>query len=259
MVIIWYVLPFFMIFYGSFAGTVKLAKRLAGSENYFYPYQAYKFRVNEDERIRKNVPGFFEVWYGIYDYPNTKEIIEPDGKMFILRGPPFTFQMYFIDINHNISYFHFRRIYLTKDNGDEHDLLKSENMYFNTRFTHGYYYDIEEDDVEIFKQTKEISIAGLIAFGRAELEKNIENWAPDRTRNKEQMLGDGLISIKIGVEDLPIEIKTDENLILGFDFDVTMNDGEIHNFVFEDIYKKEYEEIERMHSFNSPEKFGKDK
>jgi hypothetical protein len=254
-----------MFFYGGFARTVAFAKAM--NESYFYPYYAYNFYVNADyenlvinEEIEKSVPGFFKAQYGINVSPNTKEIIEPDGKMFILRGPPFTFQMFFWDINHSISYFSFKKIYLIKDSGDVYDLSKSDNMYFRTNFTRNHFeYDVQNDDVENFIQTKVIDITGLIALGKKELEKNTADWTHSDTINKEQLLDEGLILITIGFRDLPIEVKTDEKLIIGFDFDVIFNNGEIHNFVFEDIYKKKYQEIEKMHSFNSPEKFGKNK
>jgi hypothetical protein len=251
-VILW----IFMFVLGSFArvGMFGLVER------YYYPSHSYNYYVNADydnpvldETIKKEFSTGFEIWYGINSFPNQREIIEPNGDMILLKGPPFSFQIVFFRVDRNIDHFYFKEFIFQKDTGEEYNLFDFEEIKMDIYFNRYLGFKIEDENtMEIFRDTGKINTGRLITLGNIEERKRLN-------KDTNELPNEGFISVIISFRDLPIDFKNDEKFVIRFDFDAVLDDGEINNFPIGDIYKRTYRYLEKLTSFTPPESFGKEK
>ncbi|MDR0290442.1 MAG: hypothetical protein LBI06_05850 [Treponema sp.] len=253
---------------------------------YSYPYHGYNYYVNADysnpvinETIKKEFVDF-RIWYGIHSSPNMREIIEPNGDMFQLRGPPFYFQIFFPDVSRNVGYVYFKEFILKTDTGEEYNFFDFEDINIRISFARYDKYSIKGEDnaAEIFMDTGKINIGRLIALGKSWLENDIEEikrklleeykYLPETDSFKrwlsgpenmdiDKLLNEGYLHVIINFKDLPIDVKNNEEFSIRFVFDIVKNNGEVNNFIFDDVYKRTHRYLEGMASFTPPESFGK--
>jgi hypothetical protein len=281
-----YILYILMFVCGSFARV----GMFGSGDVYYYPYHEYNYYVNadynnlgKDETIKREFPGF-EIWYGI-DSSYRKEVIEPNGDMILLKGPPFDFQIFFPRVSRNIDYFYFKEFIFQVGNDtdtvEEYNLLNFDDIKMDIEFSRYNKYNVKGEDnaLEIFRDTGKINISRLVTLGRNWLEDDIEeikrrvfndeykNYPDDfkaevvgpENTDIDKLLNDGVLYVKIRLSDLPIDYKNNENIVIRFALDVVFNDSEVNNFVFDDVYKRKYRYEEESYSYTPPKSFGKDK
>jgi hypothetical protein len=255
------VLSIFGFVFGSFA---RVGMFSLSEFKYTYLSKQYNYTVLEyDENqsvtgskdLRKDIPDLFEIWYGIHSPFNEEEIIEPDGEKIIRYGPPFTFQICFFDLNHDIERIHFNALLLLNDN--ENDMLDLDDIYLNASYGFQYDYraDEESDAVDIFRRTKNINIGRLVVLGRNEIMTK-EYYSPVSEDERVEWLEKGNLQSIIGFRNIPIDFKNDEEITIKIDLDIIMKNGEVKKIEIEDVYKRRYRES-MMSSKTPPEAFGK--
>ena len=224
--------------------------------SYRYNYYAYDNDVLfNGETIVKEISDVFRIWYGICAF-HEREIVDSNGGMFLLRGPPFFFQIHFPEINHNVNYIHFKEITLETDSGQKHDLFTT--LYDITgrfaRYMNEFTVNEEDNALDMFLQTKTININRYITLGH---ENAIRN---ERLRDEDidAIIAEGDMSVILNFWDIPIDYQNNESVNIRFAFDVVMTNGKIINFVFDDTYGRKYYYSENSSYPISPEKFGQD-
>jgi hypothetical protein len=213
------------------------------SKWYYYPSHNYYYAPNYENLIfskniiEKDYPGVFLIWYGITKF-HQRQVLEPDGEMILLRGPPFYFQIHIMRFNRDINHFHFKEISMETDSGEKYDLFHFLDTISGSFGNEEREHSGDEEDVDAFLQTKKLYTNNYIVEGVKISERRM--------------------SLILNFWDIPIDYKNNENVTIHFVFDVVMDNGEIINYVFDDIYERNYEFVESEASASSPDKFGKD-
>jgi hypothetical protein len=255
------VLSIFGFVFGSFA---RVGMFSLSEFKYTYPCKEYNYTVHEYDEdqsvigsrdLRKGIPDLVEIWYGIHSPFNEEEIIEPDGEKIIRYGPPFTFQICFFRLNHDIERIHFNALLLLNDS--ENDMLDLDDIYLNASYGFEYDYSVDEesDAVNIFKRTKNINIGRLVVLGRNEIMAK-KYYSPVSEDERGERLEKGNLQSIIGFRNIPIDFRNDEEITIKIDLDIIMKSGEVKKIKIEDIYKRRYRES-MMSSKTPPEAFGK--
>jgi hypothetical protein len=228
---------------------------------YDYNYKKYEYKIEKDDSLlhRKelDIQNLFRLWYSIHTFPNTKLVYETNGEMTVIYGPPFTLQLSFFDLNHEIKYIHFNKCEII----NSYNLLEIENMYIiNSISDYGSTVGGEYEKlvaVNLFKESKNLYIHRSTNYIsdiiRDELINNKDS------ERKENIIKNSIITdVQIGFERLPINYETETEIEISMDFDILMINGKTENFKFKDIYKQQYEEG-KLRNWYAPETYDNQK
>jgi len=234
-------------------------------EWYDYNYQHINYYTDEEEdgrRIQKD--DLFELWYSVHDNPNSALITEPSGEMLVRRGPPFTFQVFFVKVNSKVESMRFINCVMV--NAVENNLLESDNFYIRNSMGHYQdYQSLEEEakdyasfskDKVFYRNTKmnkeaERQLIEEVVY----LEMTEDNEMREETKDKEGYAGYRLTKNEIaqimeesrrdsiiGFSKIPIDFVNDEEIIIKGEIAVQMVDGETKIIDFKEKFTRKIEE-----------------
>jgi hypothetical protein len=243
------------------------------SKRYDYNFQKidYKPIVREGDgslgctTIEEKIPEEFKLLYEILDSGiNTKLIIQENGEMLVRYGPPFTLQLYFFKIKHNIETIQLNTVEILT--GKKIDIFELNDIYIETSLGHYYDYGVTEkywghesnsgqEFFDLFKKNKNIQTGSFIRRAKEMLlAKALEN--PNNPKyttefEREKLIEDCMFSSIMGFRNIPIDFYGDEKMEINIDIDLIMSNGDIRNFRFHTVYERQYEEG-KMRTFLPP-------
>ena len=220
--------------------------------SYSYNYYVYDDVLSDRDTIGKEFSDAFRISYSIRAF-HQREIVDSNGEMFLLNGPPFNFQISFSKINHNVNYIHFKEITLETDSGQKHDLFTTLDD-ITGHFSRYNEFAVNEENnaLDMFLQTKTININRYIRLGHEDAIRN------ERLKDEDidALIAEGDMYVLLNFWDIPIDYLHNGSVNIRIAFDVVMTNGEIMNFVFDEPYGRKYYFYEKETHPIPPEEFG---
>jgi hypothetical protein len=224
---------------------------------YDYNWKKYQYKLEKDGNLlyeeELNIQDLFELWYRIHTDPNTKLIYETNGEMTVIYGPPFTLQLSFFRLNHEVKYIHFNKCEIV----NSYNLLEIEKMYIiNDISEFGSTVGGKHEKlvaVNLFKESKNLYVHRSTNYISAIIRDELINNKDSEI--KETIIKNSIITgVQIGFQRLPINYEAETEIEILIDFDVIMINGKTENFKFRNIYKLDYEE-NKLRNWFAPETY----